>query len=478
MNRRRGDLPSHMTKVWCHAWRVPLVVSAACAFLAAARSSAESPSELPPHSCEVTTFAVDITPPVGRPIGLGFIPTLLTVEHPLMAKGVVLRDTHGSYVLCTLDWMEVHGDSYDLLRESIAVAAQIPPSHVALQCVHQHTAPAISSAAQRLQLDEDDDRRVATQTYLDMTCRKLTRAVRESQEHWQAFTHVGTGQAKVERVASSRRIELPDGRILGRGSNTRDRPELREYPVGVIDPVLRTVSIHANSKPLAQLHYYATHPQSFYGDQRISYDIPGMVREKLERETGVFQVYFTGCGGDIGMGKFNDGSREARRKLSERVYGAIRRSTGDIQLQPANRLLWQTHPVRFPLREDESFSEQPNRRILDNPEKNFRDRLKAAIALAWIERNRTGRPVELSCLAIGSIRILQLPGEPFVQYQLTAQKMQPACFVCVAGYADCAMGYIGPDRIYQDRGGYEQTYAFSGPCEELLLNAIRKTLAR
>ncbi len=61
-------------------------------------------------------------------------------------------------------------------------------------------------------------------------------------------------------------------------------------------------------------------------------------------------------------------------------------------------------------------------------------------------------------------------------WSVAAQQMRPDQFVCVAGYGDCGMGYIGGDRIYSDQGGYEQTYAFSGPCEEAFLAAIRELL--
>jgi hypothetical protein len=54
--------------------------------------------------------------------------------------------------------------------------------------------------------------------------------------------------------------------------------------------------------------------------------------------------------------------------------------------------------------------------------------------LAWIERVQSGKPVELSCLSIGQVKMLHLPGEPFVQYQLAAQKMLPDQFVCVVGW--------------------------------------------
>ena len=105
-------------------------------------------------------------------------------------------------------------------------------------------------------------------------------------------------------------------------------------------------------------------------------------------------------------------------------------------------------------------------------DQTFRDRQSA-----WLERCDADRPVELSCLSVGRVQMLHLPGEPFVQYQLAAQQMQSDRFVCVAGYGDCGMGYIGDDRIFTDRGGYEQTYSFAGPCQNLFTDAIRKLLA-
>ena len=37
-------------------------------------------------------------------------------------------------------------------------------------------------------------------------------------------------------------------------------------PEGAIDPYLKTITLAEGEKPLVRLHYYATHPQSFYGD--------------------------------------------------------------------------------------------------------------------------------------------------------------------------------------------------------------------
>jgi len=426
----------------------------------------------------VATFSVDITPPLGQPVGQGFIPILETAEHPLLARGIIFKDEGQSCVICTLDLMEVHNDSYDFLRQAIGEAAGVPQSHVALQALHQHTAPAIDTAAQRFEFKEDNPRRIATSDYLFDVAKKLTAAIRDSHAHWQRVTHIGTGKAKVERVASNRRLQREDGSIHARSSNTKSLPALRELPEGLIDPWVRTVSLHDGERSVAYMYYYASHPQSFYGDGRASYDVPGIICERLEKETGVFQLYLTGCGGDVAFGKYNDGSRQARAELTERLQSGIEQSIANIERTLVDPINWSVAPMTFPPRTDEAFGESENRRILDDPKSNSSQRRKAAIALAWIERLKAkpAKPIELSCLSIGRVKMLHLPGEPFVQFQLAAQKMRRDRFVCVAGYGDCGMGYIGGDRIYTDRGGYEQTYAFAGPCEELFLSTIKRLL--
>ena len=440
-------------------------------------------SMLPPvttdaATLQVSTFSVDITPPLGRPVGLGFIPPLTTIEHPLLARGLLLDDGRQRVVLCTLDWMEVHNESYDFLREVIAEAASVSPQSVFVHAVHQHSAPAISTAAQRLQLDKNDPRRVATAEYLSETGRRIAGALRECRGDQQQITHLASGKATVERVASSRRLEKADGSIQGRSSSTKGSPELRELPEGTIDPVVRTVGLFQRQQAVVYLHYYATHPMSFYGDGRASYDIPGIIRKDLEEKTGAFHLYFTGCGGDVAMGKYNDGSVEARQQLTGRLQQGIEKSMASLQRVRlgTEQFQWSVVPLRLSRREDAAFGREANEQILADDEAKESIRRKAAIALAWLDRNEAGKPVEISCLSIGHVQLLHLPGEPFVQYQLAAQQMHPDRFICVAGYGDCGMGYIGGDRIFTDRGGYEQTYSFSGPSEQRMLEKIRQAL--
>ncbi len=425
----------------------------------------------------VSVFTANVSPPLNEPVGLGFVPFARTVEHPLLAKGIVLEHASGTVVLCAIDWCEFHNDSFQLIQSRIAEAAETSPRRVTVHCLHQHTAPSFDTNAQILMLPVDSPRRIATAAFLKRAAERIATAVRLARRKMQPVTHVGTGQARIVKAASSRRIRLKDGSIAARMSSTKDKT-LQDLPEGRIDPWLKTVTLFNRSRPIVRLHYYASHPQTFYGDRRLSYDVPGIVRERLQQETGVFQVYFNGCGGDVAFGKYNDGTRQARDRLVERLYHGIRESASRTKRFPATGFDWSVVDVKFGRRREPEFSSGYCRRVLADPKASVSQRLKAAITLAWNERVRAGETVPLYRLAIGSVQMVHLPGEPFVEYQLAAQKMASGAFVAVAGFGDCGMSYIGGDGIFTDRGGYEQTWALAGPCEDLLLGAIRKLLSR
>ncbi|MGI6416084.1 MAG: hypothetical protein ACOX1P_10470 [Thermoguttaceae bacterium] len=235
----------------------------------------------------------------------------------------------------------------------------------------------------------------------------------------------------------------------------------------------QTMAFFDGERPLAYLHFYAMHPQSYYGDGRVTYDVPGLARQRLEEESGVAQIYFSGCGGNITMGKYNDGTPEARGALADRLYDAMARSLRSIRRQAAAPIVWKTSEVRLPLRSGKEFEEGEARRLLADAGAPSASRMKAAMLLSWIERVKAGRPVEIACLRMGPLRILSLPGEPFVEYQLWAQQQCPDQFVATAAFGMC---YVCTDQAYTDQGGYEQTFTFVDPCESLLKRAMAEVL--
>jgi hypothetical protein len=215
---------------------------------------------------------------------------------------------------------------------------------------------------------------------------------------------------------------------------------------------------------------------SDYGHGRVSADIPGLARARLEEEEGIFQIYFTGCGGNIGAGKYNDCSAEARDQLTERLYRGMKGAIAATRKERVSDISWKNTEVRFALRTELEFSESHFRKEIADAQNKPEERIKAAWALAWYDRLKVRPTVDVSCYRIGPVRILHLPGEAFVEYQLYAQSLRPNDFVAVASYGEGGPGYICTDHALTE-GGYEPTWSFVGtPSEVRLKDAIQELL--
>jgi hypothetical protein len=421
----------------------------------------------------VATFQCDVTPPLGAAIYSSYQP-LAEIEHPLLAKGVVLADGERRYVLSALDWCEVCNSTHVLFRRKIAEGVGTDASCVAVHTIHQHTAPMGDGDAFELLEQLESPPPHLDPRFFDEVADRLAAASREALGRLRPCDSVGFGQARVRGVGSTRRVPTADGTIRVRWSSCRD-PDLRAEPEGDIDPYLKTITFAQDGEPIVRLHYYATHPQSFYGDPRASYDFPGIARESLQSDEGVFQVYFTGCGGDVTAGKYNDGTPEARERLAAALLAGMRASIASTRWAPASPIAWRTAPVSLPLRTDPGYTLAESRATMLNPQLRPSTRIyRGAMRVAFAER--IDQPIELSALSVGPVRVLHLPGESMVEFQLYAQQLLPGQFVAVAAYGDCGPAYICTEQAFEE-GGYEPTDSLVAPrSEQVLKRAIRELL--
>lgn len=421
----------------------------------------------------LATFAADVTPPLGHPLCGGWIEPVRGVDDPLRALGIVLLGSGAPVVHCAVDWCGLRNEAYLQWRKALAAAAHTTPERVAVQCVHPHNAPFADVEAQREIDAVAGAPPLMDLRFFDEAVRRCADALKESLAKTAPFTHVGVGKATVEQVASNRRIVGDDGKVkYTRTSATKD-PKVRAEPEGTIDPLLRTVSFWHDDRPLAALHYYATHPMSYYGDGRVSADFCGLARQQRQDETKVPQIYFTGCAGNVTAGKYNDGAKENRAVLRDRMAAAMKEAWRATMRQEAKAWTWRVEPMKFAPRGEKSFGAEASRVVLADAKATKAARGNAALQLAWLKR--LDRPIELSCLELGDVRVLHLPGEPFIEYQLKAQELRKDLFVCVAGYGDDGTGYIPTDRAFLE-GGYEPTVALAAPSEKALTAALAKLL--
>jgi hypothetical protein len=424
----------------------------------------------------LATFACDVTPPSGHPLCGGWIEPVRAVDDPLEARGVVLLGMGQPVVLCAVDWCELRNDSHERWRAALAEAAHTVPDHVAVNCIHQHDAPMADLGAQRLLDKVPGAPANLDPAFHELAATRTAAALHESLARTAPFDAIGIGRARVDKVASNRRILGPSGKVeIIRYSATKD-PKARAAPEGLIDPWLRTLSFWRGDKPLAALSYYATHPMSHYGNGRVSADFCGLARRQRQaEEPPVFQVYFTGCAGNITAGKYNDGSDPNRFVLRDRIHDAMVAAWNATERRPVAGWTWRVEPVKLPPRTEDTFSAPASRKLLENAAAGATARGNAAIQLAWLER--IDRPIDLTCIDFGPAAVLHLPGEPFIEYQLRAQAQRPESFVCVAGYGDGGPGYIPVAKSYAE-GGYEPTVALAGPDSEAIVNQAIARLLR
>ncbi len=422
----------------------------------------------------LATFECDVTPPLGHPLCGGWIEPARAVDDSLRALGIVLLGGDKPVVLCAVDWTGLRNEAFRSWRQALATAAHTTPEYVSVHCVHPHNTPFADTEAEKMIAAAKAPSSLDLK-FFEACVRRCAEALKESLPKAMPFTHIGIGQAEVKQVASNRRVLGPDGKVKYVRTSATKNAAARAEPEGLIDPYLKTLSFWRGDTPLAALHFYACHPMSYYGDGRVSADFCGLAREKRRQETGVFQVYFNGCGGNITAGKYNDGSKENRPVLRDRIHAAMVEAWRATQRREVRGWQWRYRAVRFAPRREPAFGEEESRKALNDPKAPPARRNNAAFQLSWLKRIHI--PVEINCLDFQNrVLGLFLPGEAFVEYQLAAQKMRPEAFVCVAAYGDGGMGYIPTARAFLE-GGYEPTVALAAPeTEELMLRTIRDLL--
>ena len=405
------------------------------------------PASAADQQIKIATFSADVTPPLGAPLGYGHYGVAVEIVNPLSARGIVILSDQKPIVLCAVDWIGLNEGGHDAFRDALAKAADTTRERVNVHCLHQHDAPGVNFTAEEALAKEGRGGKscdvAAARAAIAATAKALADSIAKGPK---SVTHLGIGKAKVEQVASNRRIIGPDGKSkVVRWSATKD-PDVRAEPEGLIDPFVQLLSFWDGDKPLASVTYYATHPQSYYGKGGVSCDFPGIARGLRDADLpDVAHIHFNGAGGNITAGKYNDGNPANRPVLAQRLAAGMKAAWEATKKTPISSadLDYRVEYVTLP-----STRLTPDR-------KN-----------------------DLTALRLGPAWVLHMPGELFVEYQLAAQDMRPDATVCMAAYGDLAAGYIGTERAYLE-GGYEPKASKVTPAvEKVLMDAMRKLLAK
>ena len=417
---------------------------AAVPLLAAVARGAEPPK------LTLSTFSAEVTCPIGHPLMGGGIAPAKEVLDPLFAHGFVLQGVGKPVAFVAVDWCELRNGAYNAWRSAVAAAVGTDPVRVMVCCLHQHDAPIADLEAEELLRQVKAKGSICDREFHAKAVKRVADAAKASLAAARPVTHLGTGQAKVEKVASNRRYTDESGAVrYNRMSAARD-PKIRDAEEGTIDPFLKTLSFWDGDTPLLALSAYATHPMSYYGRGGVSADFVGMARQRRQADTpSALQVYASGCSGNVTAGKYNDGSPDNRPVLADRVYKAMAAAWAGTKKVPVTAAAFRSVPLKLDARSTPGFSaDELAARIRTDP-RPFGQCL-AALGLSWKKRVDAGRPIDVPVLDFGGAVLTLLPAEAYLEYQLLAQKQRPDSFVVVAGYGECGPGYIPIERAWRE----------------------------
>ena len=420
-----------------------------------------------PSGLSVATFDIDATPPVGSTLAYDTVKN--DWDLGLRAKGIVLIGAGKPIVMCAVDWIGIANESQDVFKQTLADAVLTDPPRVVVHTLHQHDAPGCDFSAEKMLKERGMDTKRYEGSFDREFLTRLGKAAKDSLDRLQPVTDISTGKAPVYEVASNRRI-VKDGKVVGTRFTSCKDPALRSEPEGLIDPDVTLIGFWDGEKPLAVMTFYATHPQSYYRTGIPNPDYPGIAR--FYRQLTIpdaLHIHFNGAGGNIGAGKYNDGSPENRLILALRLADGMERAWRNSVKIPvtASEVSWKTEPISLPVA-DELIQQIGNR----SGNSDFVPDSKNI----WAIRTLSGKTIDVACLGVGQARVLFMPGELFVEYQLAAKAFRPDLAVSMAAYGEYGPSYIGTKEAYS-QGGYEiESSPVTPDAEEVLMSAIRKLL--
>lgn len=440
-------------------------------------------------SLKIAPFLIDVTPPVGFNLSYGINQK---VHSPIYIRGVAVDDGTTKAALAACDFLFVAGSALETWKKTIADAIGTLPENVFPHSVHQHDSvlayPELNALV-RKHLKQDffaDD-------YFEKVTEDLKTAVRKAVKTWKTVKNIAVSEERLQGLASNRRLLGPDGKIKAMRWSGADE-KLQKYPVGLIDPFLRTVAfLGDNDKVLTALHYYTTHPQSIVR-RMVTSDVPGAALEYVRKnsDSAAHHIYFTGCGANITFGKYNLADQkknppdERIKKLGEKLGRGIVSNLKRLEKKPLSSISIKHSSFAIPL---SSAVSKPDIKSLEaNIVKKLKDAEKESLnpmTVVWpygfyiaLRKNwkKLSNP-RLSLLSIGDdINIMSLPAETVVDYQLYAQSLIPEKFLACAAYGEAAYMYI-PTGIMYKEGGYEPSASVTTKAvEKRYKTAIKKLI--
>jgi neutral ceramidase len=365
---------------------------------------------------QIATATVDITGPVGYPMG-GYgarKEVSRGIHDPLLAKVLLIKSNGQQFGIVTFDLVLM--TSTRLAREARAQLGISPLLQIAS---HTHSGP----IPKNRQAMEDD-------AWFRATEDKVLAALKQAQLQYQP--------AQLSAIDGSVYIGHNRRKVNPEGTATMFWRNADRMPTSPVDPHLGILRFTgANGAVLAVLVNYACHAVVL-GPDNLDYsaDWPGYMYRDLEKQLGGKAVayFIPGAGGDINP--YDD-----KQPLTQDAFG-VAKKTGETVSAAVLRAM-HAKPAST-----ETFELQTSQEMYD-----FQDRFQADSRV----------PTQATRILLSKdVGILAMPAEPFVLHQLNFRDRSPLKHTFLFGYAFGGegkfTGYVPTIQAAME-GGYGASYA-------------------
>jgi len=393
---------------------------------------------------------VDITPPLGLPIGCWAARACLAqgICEPLVAQALVLSDGERTVAIVTTDLVFAGRDLTDAVRARVQRLCGLTPESVLIHASHNHSAPSLSRGSGVAGLRDAAGFEGYVEVLPDLVAGCVFAA-------WKRMLPARVGSA------------------VGRAPGLSVNRVRRERPV---DDSLAVVRIDAaDGSPLAALVNFTAHPITVGGITRQwDAEYPGPLRQAFERAVpGVECLFLQGCAGDVapftdwwfGNTDASRHSYEARDELgatlgqrAAELHGAVE-TTADARVDAASEWLelrrrrhaYSTEELRaaadavVPEEEAEVPETWPTTVHTMTSARQFpQSYVQGAIAMYLHMLEHAERPVrtEVQAVAVGDVAVVSNSFELFNELGARIKAESPFATTIAASYTNDYLGYL------------------------------------
>ena len=388
----------------------------------------------------------EITPPVGTPMS-GYTPQrpCESVHDPLHIIVLVIEQGERRILLAALDVCNPGNAGKDI-RSAMAEAAGVPFENTSYSATHTHSGPVTFVTPPFMNPNPE---------YVYGTL--IPRAAEAAKEAAASLEWAEMGIGVTDsQVAVNRRQITEDGSII-----------LGQEPLGLYDPRMTVVSFRSPAgKILCSLVHYGCHNTASGKNKEITRDWCGVMKDRLEAETGAVAMFFNGCEGDCGPRLPNGKTTgdlamamalgEVAAKDAVRAWQSIDRWQGELPLRRYSGTVELPYMKFPPLPELEKMIEE-----MGDPEAlSEMDRARRRCYIRQCELMKSGKelPEALSygqtVFALGEFAFVPSPFESFSDMTMRISRHSPFARTVVVSQSNDRLFYL-PTQDQIPLGGYE-----------------------